>query len=129
MIPTRSLKKTLIMKQWSYIYEIYFLLYFSGLKDVIRKSYKKPAPDVVILDHVYDFKTWLQPHIAGIFKNHSQPHCYQIRKKDGICILQYRLYTGDKWEPSEGLKCLKVNIRFVCHKLTYLQKPIFINAS
>ena len=81
---------------------------FSALTNLIEESCATPHPQVTVLDHLYDFKQWITPHLYGQFKHHTGPHCFRIKRVNDEVLLHHRQYTGDEWQPSNGLKCLKV---------------------
>ena len=85
------------------------VFYYIDLQEVIEGAYENPPIKSYVINHMYDFKEWLTPHLAGHFSHHTGPHNFKfVRKSDGTTIMQYRQYTGQVWEPDEGLQCLQV---------------------
>ena len=66
-----------------------------------------PQPTVILLDYVYDVRSWLIPFIKDLH-GHSQPHCFRFTlNPDGNPIMHYKNWSHDGWS-NEGLMLLKV---------------------
>jgi hypothetical protein len=61
----------------------------------------------------YDVSEALQPYINQKIKFFQVPHCFIFRKLGGKCIMQYKLFSGNKTylplEPTDDLSILNCN--------------------
>ena len=81
----------------------YFII---DLMKVTSQCYT-PNPNVVLLDSVYDVRSWIGPHIDDLH-GHSQPHCFRFSlDESGTAVMHYRNWTTDAWS-KEGIQILKV---------------------
>ena len=95
-------------------------MYFTlALISVVEQSFTKPIPKVIEINHVFDIRSWIKPHIAGAFKHHTQPHNFRIKKINGMVVMHYRQYTGDKWLPDGGLNCLKASFENIENRIQF----------
>ena len=72
-----------------------------GLHKTIHESFT-PEPITVDLSNIWDFKSWLEPHIPAL-QHHSRPHSFRFKKKEsGFVEMDYRDWSvsGKKsWKP------------------------------
>ena len=78
------------------------------------KQANRNVQDTGLLEVVYNIKGWLAPLINNI-TGHSTPHVFRfVRGADGHCLMQYKQWHGDEWQPKlnePGLKPLKVSVK------------------
>ena len=74
-----------------------------------------PAPNIEILNYMFDIKKWLEPISLGIH-NIIYPHCFKfVNDSDGKCVMKYKNWSGDKtWLPenTDGIHLTKVRLEF-----------------
>ena len=86
---------------WSFAYASYMCINSLDLVNLINRS-STPNPASFLLDGVWDFKDWLQPHM-GVIQQHSRYHVYRFTKNSGgIAEMHYKLYSDQPWLPNEG---------------------------
>lgn len=59
-----------------------------ALEGHIEKAHT-PMAETILVDYVYDIKTWLEPYLNGI-KHHVYPHSYKFFKKNGKVRMKYK---------------------------------------
>lgn len=74
-----------------------------------------PNPATFLLDGVWDFKEWLQPHLAMI-EQHSWYHVYRFtRNSSGIAEMHYKHFSNQPWLPSkDGIQLPGDQLLMVC---------------
>lgn len=93
-----------------------FVLYTAGLVQVIGQS-STPVPKTSLLDGVWDFKSWIEPHLNDI-KYHSKYICFRftLNSSTGKAELHYKKFSDSPWEPEkEHLQILSVSINKYVH--------------
>ena len=82
---------------------------FSELLEALPKSFVD-LPAANVLEHVFDVKTWLSPHLNSLH-NHTHPHVFWLRKGiTGAVEMHYKHYSDSPWEPTgPGLALFKVS--------------------
>lgn len=66
-----------------------------------------PQPVTVLLEGIYDVRTWLLPFINELH-GHSIPHCFRFTlNEDGQGVMHYKNWSDGVWS-KEGLLLLKV---------------------
>lgn len=55
----------------------------------------------VLLQTVYDYKSWLEPHLSPDIKYMSVPHRFKITRRSKKALLQYKQFSGSPggWQP------------------------------
>lgn len=93
------------------IYNISYMHIISlELTNLITRS-SSPAPQTQLVKGVWDFKTWMNPHLADVVKYHSKPLAFRFtRTQSGDAEFHYKRFSDHPWEPAqEGLKLIMVN--------------------
>ena len=63
----------------------------------------------VLLDTMYDVKSWLTPHL-DMLQYHSYPHVFRFTCNAlGEVVMFYKQWSKSPWEPTSGIKLFKVN--------------------
>lgn len=74
-----------------------------SLRHLIPSSYT-PHPSTVLMENIYDLKSWIRPFVAT-FQNHGSPHVFRFTKNErGEVEMVYRLLAGGErkeWLPQE----------------------------
>lgn len=79
---------------------------FLGLMKVTAQSFT-PQPATVLLESVYDVRSWLAPYINDLH-GHSQPHCFRFSlNKHAVAVMHYKNWSHEGWS-QEGIMLLKV---------------------
>ena len=82
------------------------------LQRIVTRCYT-PNPETMILKHLFDIKSWIEPASEGLH-NIIYPHCFEIfLGEDEIVKLKYKQWSRDpEWLPekSDGINVLKVRV-------------------
>ena len=83
------------------------------LISIIAKSIK-PAPKVESLKFTWDWKTYIEAHLASPkLNNHSFYNAFRITKEGSIAKLRLkRLPQDQEWLPPTGIQLIKPNIQY-----------------
>ena len=93
----------------------YLHVHFSDLINLIHRS-STPNPSTLLLDGVWDFKEWLQPHLAAI-EQHSWYHAYRFsRNRSEVAEMHYKQYSDHPWLPNNdnGIQLPGNQLLMVC---------------
>jgi hypothetical protein len=75
------------------------------LQQICYKLYNQaiatPGPSAELIESVWDFKKWLEPHIPQL-EQHSRYLVYRFTLNDGKAQMHYKRFSDMQWEPVDN---------------------------
>ena len=88
--------------------------------------------DPTLLEHVFDIKAWLQPHLKKLH-NHSHHHIFRFtRDARGVVVMHTKDWNESEWEPADSgidlfkvvlLKCADISLSVIYYQQSFPDGP------